>query len=65
MKNTTFCRQKHQKIPIFQNQAGANAPPLPPFPNDVPGGQSGVTECRVNEKKINDALDNIQLCIHV
>jgi len=29
MKNTKFCKQKHQKVTIFQNQAS-------PPPNDVP-----------------------------
>jgi len=30
------CVRKNTKITIFQNQAGANAPPCPPPPNDVP-----------------------------
>jgi len=34
MINTNFCRQKHQKVTIFQNQGGGQMPPSPP--NDVP-----------------------------
>jgi len=43
MKNTTFCRQKHQKVTIFQNQGG-NAPPA----NDVPGATAMLCLCWPN-----------------
>jgi len=33
MKNTKFCRQKHKKVTIFQNQGRQMASPPP---NDVP-----------------------------
>jgi len=41
MKNTKFCRQKHQQVTIFQNQGGKDAP-LPPPQNDVPDQLDGT-----------------------
>jgi len=45
MKNTQICRQNHQKVTIFQNQAGGtNAPPAPPYPspNYIPAMHSKI-----------------------